>query len=69
MFVRHGGVFVRVSSNRLQKVNSSLADEEEKEGENCIKDKTDENKGHEESIAPHTISEDIPAHELERIDR
>ena len=30
VFVRHGGVFVRVSPNRLQKVNSSLADEEEK---------------------------------------
>ena len=27
VFVRHGGVFVRVSPNRLQKVNSSLADE------------------------------------------
>ena len=69
VFVRHGGVFVRVSPNRLQKVNSSLADEEEKEGENSIKDKTDENKGHEESTEPHTISEDIPAPEPERIDR
>ena len=46
-----------------------MADEEEKEGENSIKDKTDENKGHEESTEPHTISVDIPAPEPERIDR
>ena len=69
VFVRHGGVFVRASPNRLQTVISSLADEEEKEGENSIKDKTDENKGHEERTEPHTISEDIPAPEPERIDR
>ena len=43
VLVKHGGVFLRVSPNRLQKVNSSLADEEEKEGENNIKDKTDKN--------------------------
>ena len=30
VFVRHGGVFVRVSPNRLQKVNSYLTDEDER---------------------------------------
>ena len=50
--VRHGGVFVRVSPNKLQKANSSLADEEEKEGANSIKDKTDENKSYEEITEP-----------------
>ena len=69
VFVRHGGVFVRVSPNRLQKVNSNLTEEEEKEVEHSMADKTDENKGNEDLEEPNTISEDIPASEPERMDR
>ena len=38
VFVRHRSVFVRVSPNRLQKVNSYLTDENEKKTEHSIEE-------------------------------
>ena len=49
-------------------MNSNLTKEGEKQGKHHKEDKTDENDGNEEGTQPHTISEDIPAPEPERID-
>ena len=58
VFVRHGGIFVRVSPNRLQKVNSYLTEvEDEKAVDQGMKD----NEKEENTDSKQSISEEIPA--------
>lgn len=68
VFVRHGAIFVRVSPNRLQKVNSYLTDEEEKNVDNSMEDRSDEKKEEEENTESHPISEYIPAADPDKDD-
>ena len=65
VFVRHGGVFVRVSPNRLQKVNSySTDDDVDNDTSSKIEDNVDTLKEVKENRELHPISEYIPTREL-----
>ena len=65
VFVRHGGVFVRVSPNRLQKVNSySTDDDVDNDTSSKIEDNVDALKEVIENRELHPISEYIPTREL-----
>ena len=58
VFVRHGGIFVRVSPNRLQKIYNYMADGYEKIDDNGMQDKNGETKENNESQP--SISGEIP---------
>ena len=65
VFVRHGGVFVRVSPNRLQKMNSySTDDDMDNDTSSKIEDNVDALKEVIENRELHPISEYIPTREL-----
>ena len=65
VFVRHGGVFVRVSPNRLQKVNSySTDDNVDNDTSSKIEDNVDALKEEIENRELHPISEYVPTREL-----
>ena len=65
VFVRHGGVFVRVSPNRLQNVNSYSTDDDVDNGTSSkIEDNVDALKEVIENQELHPISEYIPTREL-----
>ena len=67
VFVRHGGVFVRVSPNRLQKVNSySTDDNVDNDTSSKIEDNVDALKEVIENRDIHPISEYIPTRELNK---
>lgn len=66
MFVRHGGVFVRVSPNRLQKVTSYLTDEDERKTQNSIEEKHDNTNDENQERESHTITEEVPATSQDR---
>ena len=58
VFVRHGGVFVRVSPNRRQKLNSYLTDEDEKKTQHSIiEEKHDNTNDESQETESHTITE------------
>ena len=57
VFVRHGGIFVRVSPNRLQKVNGYLTDDDKTDTE---KDMQDNSKKEEDRDSENSVSEEIP---------
>ena len=61
VFVRHNGVFVQVSSNRLQKVNIYLTDEDEKKTQDSIEEKHENTNDENQEMESHTITEEIPA--------
>ena len=64
VFVRHGGVFVRVSPNRLQKVNNYLKRDEEETGGDIEQGLPDKDSEKEEDKGTETsISEAIPREE------
>ena len=66
VFVRHGGVFVRVSPNRLQKVNNYLKRDEEETGGDIEQGLPDKDSEKEEDKGTETsISEEIPREEPE----
>ena len=56
-FVRHGGVFVRVSPNRLQKVINYLRNEDDKNTQYSIEEK--KNNDRNEETESHSISEEV----------
>ena len=56
VFVRHGGVFVRVSPNRLQKVNSYLTDEDERKTQHSIEEKHFNTNDENQEMEYHTIT-------------
>ena len=65
VFVRHGGDFIRVSPNRLQKVNSySTDDDVDNDTSSKIEDNVDALKEVIENRELHPISEYIPTKEL-----
>ena len=66
VFVRHGGVFVRVSPNRLQKVNSYLTDEDERKTQHSIEEKHDNTNDENQEMESHTITEEVPATSQDR---
>ena len=66
VFVRHGGVFVRVSPNRLQKVNSYLTDEDERKTQHSIEEKHDNTNDENQEMESHTITEEVPATRQDR---
>ena len=59
VFVRHGGVFVRVSPNRLQKVNSYLTDEDERKTQHSIEENHDNTNDENQEMESHTITEEV----------
>ena len=68
VFVRHGAAFVRVSSNRLQKVTSYLADDGDRKSEHSLEDSDDETPDEKEEPEPHTVSEELPAASPDKAD-
>ena len=66
VFVQHGGVFVPVSKNRLQKVNSYLTDEDERKTQHSIEEKHDNTNNENQELESHTITEEVPATSQDR---